>query len=70
MRKIKMLALAMGLAFTALQAGSSSANEIPTCQLRCRAEYEQCQVICSKTPCLVSCDFGLRICLNNCGSES
>jgi hypothetical protein len=70
MRKIKMLALAMGLAFTALQATSSSANSIPTCELRCRAEYNQCQEICSKTPCLVSCEFGLRICLNNCGSES
>jgi len=67
MRKIKMLALAMGLAFTALQASNGAAA---TCEENCRAEYEQCQVICSKNPCLVSCDFGLRICLSNCGSES
>jgi hypothetical protein len=69
MRKIKMLALAMGLAFTAMQASNGNAATT-TCEEKCRAEYEQCQVICSKNPCLVSCDFGLRICLNNCGSES
>jgi len=66
MRKIKMLALAMGLAFTALQASSSAAI---TCEENCRVEYRRCQVICSKNPCLVSCEFGLQNCLNNCGSE-
>jgi len=67
MRKIKMLALAMGLAFTALQA--SNGDAATACEQNCRAEYQQCQVICSKNPCLVSCDYGLRICLDNCGSE-
>jgi hypothetical protein len=69
MRKIKMLALAMGLSFLALQTGKSEAVQT-TCQDDCYRGYRQCQIICSKNPCLVSCEFNLNRCLNNCGSES
>jgi hypothetical protein len=68
MRKIKWMALAMGLAFTALQ--SSAGTAASYCEIECRRQYEQCLVICSKNPCLVSCETVLRLCLDNCGSES
>ena len=68
MRKIKMLALAMGLAFTAMQADQSTAST--TCEQKCYDEYRECQIFCSKTPCFAPCEVPLRICLNNCGSES
>ena len=66
-KKMIMLALALGLATAALTAGNSSAGT--QCEVDCRTQYDQCQVICSKTPCLVSCEFNLNRCLNNCGSE-
>jgi hypothetical protein len=66
-KKMTFLALALGMATTALMAGTSSAAS--QCELDCRAEYVQCQRICSKVPCLVSCEFNLNRCLNNCGSE-
>jgi hypothetical protein len=69
MRKIKMMGLAMGLAVAAMmQANNSSAGL--TCEQQCRADYEQCQIICSKNPCFVPCEYNYNICLNNCGSES
>ncbi|HEX9943514.1 MAG TPA: hypothetical protein VGG03_15990 [Thermoanaerobaculia bacterium] len=67
MRKIKMMALAMGLGFTAMYASNGSAAT--QCEIDCRRQYNQCQVICSKNPCLVSCEYNLQICLDNCGSE-
>ena len=71
MRKIKMMALAMGLALTAITAmmqPSPGAADL-TCEARCREEYEACEIFCSKNPCLISCDYGLRVCLDRCGSE-
>ena len=68
MRKIKMMALAMGLTITALQAGNSAAST--TCEDKCYEEYRECQIFCSKTPCFVPCEIPLRICLDNCGTES
>jgi hypothetical protein len=64
-KKMTFLALALGMATTALMAGTSSAAS--TCELKCRAEYDQCQVICSQVPCLISCEFSLNKCLNRCG---
>lgn len=70
MRKIKMLGLAMGLTVAAMmQATTGAANDVPTCEDRCRAEYEACQVFCSRNPCLVPCEYGYNICLRNCGTE-
>jgi hypothetical protein len=68
MRKIKMLALAMGLAFIAMQTTNSAAST--TCEDRCYKEYRECQVFCSKTPCFVPCEIPLQSCLSNCGIES
>jgi hypothetical protein len=69
MRKIRMMALAMGLVFTALQASNGMAADT-TCEDKCYEEYRACQIFCSTTPCFVPCEIPLRICLNNCGSES
>ena len=66
-KKMTFLALALGMATSALMVGTSSAAS--QCELDCRTQYNQCQVICSKNPCLVSCEFNLNRCLNNCGSE-
>jgi hypothetical protein len=68
MRKIKMLALAMGLSLVALHADRSGATT--TCEQQCYAGQPQCQIICSKHPCLISCADQLQFCLNGCGSES
>jgi hypothetical protein len=68
MRKIKMLALGMALALAAFASRSGSAAT--QCEIDCRTQYDQCQVECSKNPCFVSCDYLLRLCLNNCGSAS
>ena len=65
MRKIKMLGLAMGLAFVASQ-GSQPAVAGGWCEGACHNQYLQCQVICSKNPCLISCEDQLRYCLNGC----
>jgi hypothetical protein len=69
MRKIKMLALAMGLAVAAMMQANTGAAAT-TCEQRCLEQYRQCQIICSKNPCIVSCEYNYNICLNNCGSES
>jgi hypothetical protein len=68
MLKIKMLTLGMALAFTALASRSGSAAT--QCEVDCRTQYDQCVVTCSKNPCFVSCEYLLRVCLSNCGSES
>lgn len=68
MIKIKMLGLALGLAFLATQSGGRAAAA--TCEENCRAGYPRCLVICSKNPCLISCEDQLRFCLRGCGSES
>ncbi len=67
-KKMMMLSFALGLAVTALTAGNSSAAS--QCEIDCRTQFDQCQVICSKVPCLVSCEFNYNRCINNCGSES
>ena len=66
-KKMMLMVLALGMATTALMAGTSSAAS--QCELDCRAQYVQSQRICSKNPCLVSCEFNLNRCLNNCGTE-
>lgn len=68
MRKIKMLALGMALAFAAFASRSGSATT--QCEIDCQTQYKQCQVECSKNPCFVPCETLLRLCLNNCGSAS
>jgi hypothetical protein len=68
MRKIKWMALGLGLVFTALHSNGAAAES--RCEIECRRQYAQCLIICSKNPCLVSCETVLQICLNNCGSES
>jgi hypothetical protein len=67
-KKMTLMVLALGMATSALVVGTSSAAS--QCELDCQAQYVQCQKICSKTPCLVSCELNLNRCLNNCGSES
>ena len=67
MRKVMMLAAAMGLSFLAFQSNGAVAV---TCEEQCRIDYRQCRIICDKNPCLVSCEYLLERCLNNCGSES
>jgi len=64
MRKVKLLAFAMGLSLMALNAESGKAD--PSCQQQCQMSYVQCQQICSKNPCFVSCDTNLQNCLANC----
>lgn len=36
------------------------------CEDRCREEYEECLIYCSKNPCFVACETVLDICLGNC----
>jgi hypothetical protein len=64
MRKLTMLALAMGLSLMAFNADRSAAA--PSCEQQCQQDYVQCQQICSKNPCVVSCDTPLQSCLSNC----
>ena len=66
MRKIKMLALALGLSVLALHPNRSAAT---TCEDQCYAGQPQCQITCSKHPCLISCADQLRFCLQGCGSS-
>ncbi|HTG33920.1 MAG TPA: hypothetical protein VLB76_13405 [Thermoanaerobaculia bacterium] len=68
MRKIKMLTLAMGLSLLALAADRSGAET--TCEQQCRINDRQCQIICSKNPCLISCADQLRFCLDGCNISS
>jgi hypothetical protein len=64
MRKIKMLALAMGLAFVASQGNQAAA--LGQCEAQCYKNDRQCQIICSQNPCLISCEDQLRYCLAGC----
>jgi hypothetical protein len=67
-RKIKMLSLALGLSVLALHANRSGATT--TCEQQCYAGQQQCQITCSKHPCLISCADQLQFCLNGCGSSA
>ena len=67
MRKIKMLAFTLGLTALAFTANSGSAL---TCEQQCYADQPACHRICSKNPCLISCEDQLRYCLQGCGSAS
>jgi hypothetical protein len=64
MKKIKLLAFAMGLSLMALHADRGTAA--PTCQKQCEDNYKQCQQTCSENPCIVSCDTALDSCLSSC----
>jgi len=66
MRKVKLLAFAMGLSLMALTASRGTAD--PSCQQQCQMNYTQCQQVCSKNPCFVSCDTNLQNCLAACPS--
>ena len=68
MRNFKLLALGLGLSFLALHADRGTAAT--TCEQQCWANYQQCQVVCSKNPCLISCEDQVQYCLNSCDSES
>ena len=67
-KKLMLLSFSLGLAVTALTATNSSAAS--QCETDCQTQYNKCQVICSKHPCLVSCQYNLDHCLAACGSES
>ena len=64
MRKIKMLAFALGLTALAFTANSGAAA---TCEQQCYADQPACKRICSKNPCLISCEDQLCYCLQGCG---
>lgn len=66
MRKIKMLAFTLGLTALAFTANSGSAT---TCAQQCYNDYPVCQRICSKNPCLISCEDQLCYCLQGCGNS-
>jgi hypothetical protein len=67
MKKIKLLAFAMGLSLMALYADRGAAA--PPCEQQCQMNYQQCQQICSENPCFVSCDTNLQNCLSSCGTN-
>ena len=67
MRKIKMLALALGMTALAFTANSGSAA---TCEQQCYADQPACKRICSKNPCLISCEDQLCFCLQGCGGST
>jgi hypothetical protein len=66
MRNLKLLVFGLGLSFLALNAERGTAD--PSCEQQCQMNYVQCQQICSKNPCFVSCDTNLQNCLANCPS--
>jgi hypothetical protein len=68
MKNLKLLALGLGLSFLALHADRGGAAT--TCEQQCYANDRQCRIICSKNPCLISCDDQLRFCLQGCNSSS
>jgi hypothetical protein len=68
MRNLKLLTLGLGLSFLALTSGRSAAD--PSCEVQCQQQYQQCQQICSKNPCFVSCDTPLQSCLSACDTSS
>jgi hypothetical protein len=67
MRKITKLAFALALSALAFIPNSGSAT---TCEQQCYADQPECKRICSKNPCLISCEDQLRFCLAGCGSTS
>ena len=67
MRKIKMMALALGLTGLALTASTSAAE--PTCEAQCRRNNALCMQICRDNPCLISCEDQLRFCLQGCAAS-
>lgn len=67
MKNFKLLVFGLGLSFLALHADRSTAA--PSCEQQCQMDYQQCQQICSKNPCFVSCDTNLQNCLSSCGSN-
>ena len=64
MKRMTLLAFAMGLSLMATQVKTSAAD--PPCQVQCQQNYNQCQTICSQNPCFVSCDTTLQSCLSSC----
>lgn len=64
MRKIKLLAFAMGLSLMALHAGRGVAAS--ACEKQCNDNYDHCQQVCSENPCFISCDTQLQACLSSC----
>jgi len=67
MRKVMMLAAAMGLSFLAFQSNGAVAV---TCEEQCRIDDVACHEVCDKNPCFVACETLLARCLRNCGSAS
>lgn len=64
MKRMTLLAFAMGLSMMAMQVKTSAAD--PACQAQCQDNYRQCQVTCTENPCLISCDTQLQACLSGC----
>lgn len=67
MRKVMLLATAMGLSFLAFQSNNAVAV---TCEEQCKIDDIACHEICDYNPCFVACETLLDRCLKNCGSES
>jgi hypothetical protein len=61
---VLVVAFAVGLLAVVTPAVAAS------CEAQCQRDYHRCVPICSKNPCLVSCEFVLQICLSNCGEPS
>ena len=68
MRKMKLALFAMGLAFVASQ-GQNQAVAAGQCEAQCYRNDAQCRIICSKNPCLISCEDQLRFCLAGCTTQ-
>jgi hypothetical protein len=64
MKRITMLALALGISILGLQTRTSAAD--PSCATQCNNNYKQCQKVCSVNPCIVSCDTSLQSCMSSC----
>lgn len=64
MRKVKMLALAIGLSLMALHASRGAAAS--ACEEQCNVNYQRCQQVCSVNDCIISCDTQLQACLSSC----
>lgn len=67
MRKITKLAFTLGLAALAFTADRGTAA---TCEQQCYADQPACKRICSKNPCLISCEDQLCYCLQGCGGAT
>lgn len=46
--------------------GQQPVEQASTCEDKCREEYEECLIFCSRNPCFVACETVLDICLENC----